>query len=80
MIAKRIRQTLETAAIPILATLLGLLVSTIFVFFAQTDPIQTYNNLFCEGFGPRGCQTFGDIFVFHTQAEDGTTQTFFGPT
>jgi simple sugar transport system permease protein len=80
MIGKRIQRILENAAIPILATILGLLVSTIFVAVAQTDPIPTYQSLFCEGFGPKGCQTFGDILVFNAQNEDGTSQTYFGPT
>lgn len=80
MTQNRFRQWFENAAIPIVAILLGLLVSSIFVFLAHSDPIDAYQHLFCEGFGPRGCQTFGDIIVFHPQAEDGTTQTVFGPT
>jgi ABC-type uncharacterized transport system permease subunit len=80
MTQNRFRQWFENAAIPIVAVLLGLLVSSIFVFVARTDPIETYQHLFCEGFGPRGCQTFGDIIVFHPQSEDGTIQTVFGPT
>jgi general nucleoside transport system permease protein len=77
----RFRQWFETAAIPIVAILLGLAVSSIFVFIARTDPIQTYQHLFCEGFGPRGCQTFGDLVVFTPEPEDGASPvTYFGPT
>lgn len=76
MIAKR----LETAAVPILAILLGLLVSSIFVLVSQTSPLDAYQRLFCEGFGPRGCQTFGDLLIFNAPQEDGTTTTVFGPT
>jgi simple sugar transport system permease protein len=80
MNGKRLRNSLETAAIPLLAIIMGLVVSTIFVSFARTDPVQTYNRLFCEGFGPRGCQTFGDILFISVQGEDGAAQTYFGPT
>jgi len=80
MTRKGLRQILENAAIPILAVIFGLLVSTIFVLLARTDPIQTYQRLFCEGFGPRGCETFSDLIIFRAEAEDGTTDTYFGPT
>lgn len=73
MIQKGLRQGLENATIPVIAVILGLLVSSIFVFLAQSDPVQTYQRLFCEGFGPRGCETFGDLIIFHPQADDGTT-------
>jgi len=77
---KRLRQIFENATIPLLAVLLGLLVSSIFVGFAQADPVQTYQRLFCEGFGPRGCQTFGDLVVMNAVDEDtGTSQTVFSP-
>ncbi|MEZ4666428.1 MAG: ABC transporter permease [Anaerolineae bacterium] len=80
MMGKRIRSVFENAAIPILATILGLVVSSVFVVMAQSDPIQGYQRLFCEGFGPKGCETFGDLIIFHPQADDGSTQTVFGPT
>jgi general nucleoside transport system permease protein len=80
MTDKGFRRVLENGAIPIIAVLLGLLVSTIFVSFSQADPVQTYQRLFCEGFGPRGCETFGDLIIFHPQVEDGTSQTVFAPT
>lgn len=80
MIGKRLRSALENAAIPILATILGLVVSSIFVVMAQTDPVQGYQRLFCEGFGPRGCQTFSDLIIFRAENEDGSSQTVFAPT
>lgn len=78
---KRLRPIFENAAIPIVAVLLGLLVSSLFVILARTDPIQTYQRLFCEGFGPRGCQTFGDLIIFRAPAADNpdVIQTFFAP-
>ncbi len=85
MIGKRLRLIFENATIPIVAILLGLLVSSIFVITAHkddgtpADPIEAYQNLFCEGFGPRGCQTFGDILFFRVQNDDGSSQTVFAP-
>lgn len=79
MIPKRLRRGLESASIPILATILGLLVSTVFVSFAQTDPIATYQRLFCEGFGPKGCETFGHLFFIDVPTAEGGTQTVFSP-
>ena len=81
MTSLRLRQWLENAAIPIFAVLLGLLVSSLFVAAAHTDPIQTYQRLFCEGFGPRGCQTFGDLIIFRAPLADNpdVIQTFFAP-
>ncbi|MBZ0280990.1 MAG: ABC transporter permease [Anaerolineae bacterium] len=77
---KRLRQVFENATIPLIAVFLGLVVSSIFVGFAQVDPIQTYQRLFCEGFGPRGCETFGDLFFLNAEDEDaGTSQTVFSP-
>ncbi len=75
----RLRRALENAAIPILATILGLLVSSIFVAAARADPIQTYQRLFCEGFGAKGCQTFGDLLITNAPTQDGGTQTVFAP-
>jgi simple sugar transport system permease protein len=78
--ATRLRSALEGAAIPVLAVLLGLLVSSAFVMIARADPVQTYQRLFCEGFGSKGCQTFGDLLFLHAQNDDGTSQTVFAPT
>lgn len=77
----RLRQVFENAAIPIVAVLLGLLVSSLFVLASRNDPIQTYQRLFCEGFGPRGCQTFGDLIIFRAPAVDNPDiiQSFFAP-
>lgn len=75
----RLRQTLDTLAIPILAVLLGLLVSSVFVLIAGTDPVQTYQRMFCEGFGAKGCQTFGDLLVTQAEYEDGSTAIVFAP-
>lgn len=78
---KKLRQVLENAAIPLFAVLLGLVVSSVFVVLAQSNPVQTYERLFCEGFGPRGCETFGDLFFMNVQPEDGgAAHTVFGPT
>ncbi len=76
----RLRKLLENASIPILAVLLGLLVSSMFVVVAKNDPVQTYQRLFCEGFGPKGCQTFGDLIIFRAANEDGSSQAVFAPT
>lgn len=76
----RLRKLLENASIPILAVLLGLLVSSMFVVVAKNDPVQTYQRLFCEGFGPKGCQTFGDLIIFRATNEDGSSQAVFAPT
>ncbi len=78
MTAKRLRQALESAAIPILATILGLLASSVVVLFARADPMQTYEHLFCEGFGPKGCQTFGNLLFMDVKTDSGT-QTVFAP-
>src|SRR5690242_4728651 len=78
MSAKRLRQMLESASIPILATILGLAASSLIVLFAHADPIQTYQHLFCEGFGPKGCQSFGDLLVMNAKTDSGT-QTVFSP-
>lgn len=81
MTSSKLRQYLENAAIPIFAVLLGLLVSSLFVLVAKSDPIQTYQRLFCEGFGPRGCQNFSDLIIFRAPAADNpdVMQTFFAP-
>ncbi len=74
-----LRRTLDGVSIPLIAVVLGLLASSLFVLLANVSPIDTYQQLFCEGFGPRGCQTFGDLFVFQAPNEDGTTTTVFAP-
>lgn len=74
------RQSLENISIPILAIIAGLVVSTIFVLIARADPIQTYANLFCEGFGPTGCRSFGNLLVMQVEDEEsGAVQTVFSP-
>lgn len=80
MNAKRLRGALGSALIPIVATLCGLLVSSVFVLIARADPIQAYQRLFCEGFGARGCQTFGDLVLMSVPgAEGAAAQTVFAP-
>ncbi len=76
---RRLRHMLENAAIPILATILGLLVGSIFVVAARDDPLQTYQHLFCEGFGAKGCQTFSDLLIANVPTDGGGTQTVFAP-
>ncbi len=78
--AKRLRNLFESASIPLIAVLLGLLVSSLFVVLAGSDPIQAYQRMFCEGFGPRGCETFGHLLFFPVTDEAGTTTTQFAPT
>jgi general nucleoside transport system permease protein len=73
-----LRRTLDSLSIPIIAIVLGLLVSSLFVALANVSPIDTYQRLFCEGFGPQGCATFGDLFFIQVE-EEGTTRTVFSP-
>lgn len=76
-----IRQTLDRISIPIIAILLGLLASSFFVVLAGANPVDAYQRLFCEGFGPRGCATFGDLAFIQVQDEEtGIFQTVFSPT
>jgi simple sugar transport system permease protein len=75
---KRLRQTVDSLSIPILATILGLMFSSFFVALAGADPAQTYQRLFCEGFGSKGCQTFGDLILVQVETENGS-QTVFAP-
>ena len=80
MIRKHIQRTLEGISIPVLAVLLGLLAASVFVIIAGASPVATYENLFCEGFGARGCATFGDLLFMQVTPEDtGITQTVFAP-
>ena len=79
MIGKRVRRIVDGISIPVLAVVLGLVAASAFILFAGTDPIHTYENLFCEGFGAPGCQTFGDLFFMNVTNEDGSTQTVFAP-
>ena len=67
---KRLRSYLETLAIPILATVLGLAVSSIFVLSAGVSPTETFSRLFCEGFGSRGCETIDDLLFVEIEDED----------
>jgi simple sugar transport system permease protein len=76
---KVVRRTLDSVSIPLIAIILGLAASSVFVALANVPPVETYQRLFCEGFGPRGCETFGDLFVTQVEAEDGTTRTVFSP-
>jgi len=78
MIINRLRRLVENITIPVLAVILGLLASVFFVALANADPIQTYRNLFCEGFGPQGCETFSDLVIIRVE-QDGTSQSFFSP-
>jgi simple sugar transport system permease protein len=76
-----IRHTLDRISIPIIAILLGLLASSFFVVLAGANPVDAYQRLFCEGFGPRGCATFGDLAFIQVQDEEtGIFQTVFSPT
>jgi simple sugar transport system permease protein len=79
MNAKHLRHTLESAAIPILATLLALLVGSLIVAAARANPIETYQHIFCEGFGPKGCQNFGNLLFMQVPTADGSAQTVFSP-
>lgn len=76
---KALRQTLDSISIPIIAILLGLAASSVFVALANVSPLETYQKLFCEGFGPRGCQNFGDLLFFQVSNGDGGTSTVFSP-
>ncbi len=77
---KRWQSTLETALIPTVAVLLGLVVGGLFITMAGLSPFETYQRLACEGFGADGCTTFGDLFVIEvTDAETGATQSVFAP-
>lgn len=78
---KRIRMILENISIPLFATLLGLVVSSIFIATANVSPTDTFARLFCEGFGSRGCETFDDLlFVEVEDEETGEIVTYFAPT
>lgn len=76
---KFLRRTFDSLSIPVIAVLLGLVASSIFVALANVSPIDTYQRLFCEGFGPRGCETFGDLVFIEVENEDGSLQTVFSP-
>ena len=80
MTRKRFQRTLEGISIPVLAVLLGLLAASVFVIIAGASPVATYENLFCEGFGARGCATFGDLLFMQVTPEDSeTAMTVFSP-
>jgi simple sugar transport system permease protein len=74
-----LRQTFERVSIPIIAIILGLAASSIFVVLASANPIDAYQQLFCEGFGPQGCSTFGDLVFTQVKTDDGSMQTVFSP-
>jgi general nucleoside transport system permease protein len=74
-----LRRTLDSLSIPVIAIVLGLLASSVFVAMARVSPVDTYQRLFCEGFGPRGCATFGDLLFIRVENEDGSAQTVFSP-
>ena len=42
----------------------------------EANPIETYQDLFCEGFGAPGCQTFGDLLFITSKHEDGIRKPF----
>lgn len=78
---KKVREILENLSIPLFATILGLAVSSIFIVSAGVSPTETFSRLFCEGFGSRGCETFGDLFLIDVEDEDtGEVTTLFAPT
>ncbi len=73
-----IRRTLETIGVALLAIFLGLLASSVFVIIAGSNPVDAYQRLFCEGFGAKGCQTFGDLLIQTVVDEDtGESQAVF---
>lgn len=74
-----IRRLLTTVTIPVLAIILGLLVSTVLVVMADKEPLETYATMFCEGFGPKGCQSFRDLILIDVEV-DGVMETHFAPT
>ncbi|MBE2183255.1 MAG: ABC transporter permease [Anaerolineae bacterium] len=74
------RRSLETIGVALLAIFLGLLASSVFVIIAGSNPVDAYQRLFCEGFGARGCETFGNLLVQTVVNEDtGESQTVFSP-
>src|SRR5215216_5328369 len=77
---KLIRRILDNFSIPIIAILLGLAASSIFVVIAGANPIDAYQRLFCEGFGPQGCSTFGDLVFTQVKTDGGGLETVFSPT
>ncbi|MDE0329627.1 MAG: ABC transporter permease [Anaerolineaceae bacterium] len=76
----RLRHVLEGASIPVAAVLLGLVVSSAFVAIAGKQPLPTYAFMFCEGFGARGCESFGHLLFVPVEEEDGSVNTHFAPT
>lgn len=74
-----LRQTFERVSIPIIAIILGLVAASAFVVVAGANPMDAYQQLFCEGFGPQGCSTFGDLVFTQVPTDDGATQTVFSP-
>jgi general nucleoside transport system permease protein len=76
----RLRQTIEGISFPVLAVIMGLAASSFFVIAAGKSPVPTYGLMFCEGFGPTGCQTFGNLFVLPVENEEGFISQHFAPT
>ncbi|MBK9745331.1 MAG: ABC transporter permease [Chloroflexi bacterium] len=76
---KIVRRAVDSLSIPLIAIVLGLAASSVFVILAGAQPIDTYQRLFCEGFGPNPCNTFGDLLFTQVETEEGALQTVFSP-
>lgn len=75
---KRLQSAVENLSIPVLAILLGLLVSSLFIIPAGISPIETYTRLFCEGFGSDSCDSFKDLLIVDVLDEEtGETTHYF---
>ncbi len=74
-----LRRAVDSLSIPLIAIVLGLAASGVFVIIAGAQPIDTYQRLFCEGFGPNPCATFGDLLFTQVETESGALQTVFSP-
>ena len=70
-----LRRAVDSLSIPLIAIVLGLAASGVFVIIAGAQPIDTYQRLFCEGFGPNPCATFGDLLFTQVETESGELQT-----
>jgi ABC-type uncharacterized transport system permease subunit len=67
---KRFQAALGSLSIPVLATILGLVAGSIFIAMAGISPVDVYNRLACEGFGPEGCDSVGDLIVVDVTNKD----------
>jgi simple sugar transport system permease protein len=74
-----VRRAVDSLSIPLIAIVLGLAASSVFVILAGAQPVDTYQRLFCEGFGPNPCNTFGDLLFTQVETEEGALQTVFSP-